>query len=160
MYVHLKSFHTTSQCIEKTSQYHKIYWYKNYMTYSIGCVSKVILVNAYSICFFKFCHLKFLTIVKLFCPLSNILPGCAISFTYSNLFEAMQKDLSCAKLFDCGPKIFWTSRWNRHRYSKHWPYTHTIECVCSKINSSWFNPWFSFYFSSLYPAPYIEWYMC
>ena len=114
MYVHLKSFHTTSQCIEKTSQYHKIYWYKNCMTYSIGCVSKVILVNAYSICFFKFCHLKFLTIVKLFCPLSNILPGCAISFTYSNLFEAMQKDLSCAKLFDCGPKIFWTSRWNRH----------------------------------------------
>ena len=48
------------------------------------------------------------------------------------------------------------------KYSKHWLYTvtHTIECVCSKINNSWFNPWFSFYFSSLYPAPHIEWYMC
>ena len=45
------------------------------------------------------------------------------------------------------------------KYSKHWPHTvaHTIECVCSKINNSWFNPWFSFYLSSLYPAPYIEW---
>ena len=42
--------------------------------------------------------------------------------------------------------------------SKHWPYTvaHTFDCVCSKINKSWFNQWFSFYFSSLYPAPYIE----
>ena len=42
------------------------------------------------------------------------------------------------------------------KYSKHWLYTvaHTIECVCSKINNSWFNPWFTFYFSSLYPAPY------
>ena len=30
------------------------------------------------------------------------------------------------------------------KYSKHWPYTvaHTIECVCSKMNNSWFNPWF------------------
>ena len=37
---------------------------------------------------------------------------------------------------------------------------HTIDYVCSKINNSWFNPWFSFYFSSLCPAPYIEWYMC
>ena len=48
------------------------------------------------------------------------------------------------------------------KYSKHWLYTvaHTIDCVCSKINNSWFNPWFSFYFSSLCPAPYIEWYMC
>ena len=48
------------------------------------------------------------------------------------------------------------------KYSKHWLYTvaHTIECVCSKMNNSWFNPWFLFYFSSLYPAPYIEWYMC
>ena len=47
------------------------------------------------------------------------------------------------------------------KYSKHWPYTvaHTIECVCSKMNKSWFNPWFSFYFSSLYPAPYID-YKC
>ena len=28
------------------------------------------------------------------------------------------------------------------KYSKHWPYTvaHTFECVCSKINNSWFNP--------------------
>ena len=44
------------------------------------------------------------------------------------------------------------------KYSKHWPYTvaHTFDCVCSKINNSWFNPWLSFYFSSLYPAPYIE----
>ena len=34
------------------------------------------------------------------------------------------------------------------KYSKHWLYTvaHTIECVCSKKNNSWFNPWFSFYF--------------
>ena len=48
------------------------------------------------------------------------------------------------------------------KYSKHWPYTvaHPFDCVCSKINKSWFNPWFSFYFSRLYPAPYIEWYMC
>ena len=48
------------------------------------------------------------------------------------------------------------------KYSKHWLYTvaHTIECVCSKINNSWFNPWFSFYISSLCPAPYIEWYIC
>ena len=48
------------------------------------------------------------------------------------------------------------------KYSKHWPYTvaHTFDCVCSKMNISWFNPWFSFYFSSWYPAPYIEWYMC
>ena len=48
------------------------------------------------------------------------------------------------------------------KYSKYWPYTvaHTIDYVCSKINNSWFNPLFSFYFSSLYPAPYIEWYMC
>ena len=40
------------------------------------------------------------------------------------------------------------------KYSKHWLYTvaHTIECVCSKMNNSWFNPWFSFYFSSLCPA--------
>ena len=54
------------------------------------------------------------------------------------------------------PKVIYT------KYSKHWLYTvaHTIECVCSKINNSWFNPWFSFYFSSLYPAPHIEWYMC
>ena len=46
------------------------------------------------------------------------------------------------------------------KYSKHRLCTvaHTIECVCSKINNSWFNPWFSFYLSSLYPAPYIEWY--
>ena len=48
------------------------------------------------------------------------------------------------------------------KYSKHWFYTvaHTIECVCSKINNSWFNPWFSFYISSLCLAPYIEWYIC
>ena len=48
------------------------------------------------------------------------------------------------------------------KYSKHWLYTvaHTIECVCSKMNNSWFNPWFSFYISSLCPAPYIEWYIC
>ena len=41
------------------------------------------------------------------------------------------------------------------KYSKHWPSTvvHTFDCVCSKINNSWFNQWFSFYFSSLYPAP-------
>ena len=38
------------------------------------------------------------------------------------------------------------------KYSKHWPYTvaHTLDCVCSKIDNSWFNPWFSFYFLSLY----------
>ena len=48
------------------------------------------------------------------------------------------------------------------KYSKHWPYTvaHTFDCVCSKINNSWFNQWFSFYCLSLYPAPYIEWYIC
>jgi hypothetical protein len=48
------------------------------------------------------------------------------------------------------------------KYSKHEPYTvaHTFDCVCSKINNSWFNPWLSFYFSSLYPAPYIELYLC
>ena len=42
------------------------------------------------------------------------------------------------------------------KYSKHCLYTvaHTIDCVCSKINNSWFNPWFSFYFSCLYPAPF------
>ena len=42
------------------------------------------------------------------------------------------------------------------KYSKRWLYTvaHTIDYVCSKINSSWFNPWFSFYFSSLCPAPF------
>ena len=41
------------------------------------------------------------------------------------------------------------------KYSKHWPYTvaHTMECVCSKIYYSWLNAWFSFYFSSLHPAP-------
>ena len=45
------------------------------------------------------------------------------------------------------------------KYSKHWLYTvaHTFDCVCSKINTSWFNP---FYFSSLYPAIYIEWCIC
>ena len=34
------------------------------------------------------------------------------------------------------------------KYSKHWPYTvaHTIDYVCSKINNSWFNPLFSFYY--------------
>ena len=54
------------------------------------------------------------------------------------------------------PKVIYT------KYSKHWLYivAHTIECVCSKMNNSWFNPWFSFYFSTLYPAPYIEWFMC
>ena len=48
------------------------------------------------------------------------------------------------------------------KYSKHEPYTvaHIFDYVCSKINNSWFNPWFSFYFLSLYNAPYIEWYMC
>ena len=48
------------------------------------------------------------------------------------------------------------------KYSKHWLYTvaHTIECVCSKINNSWFNPWFSFYFTSSCSAPFIEWHMC
>ena len=58
--------------------------------------------------------------------------------------------------FDPRPKVIHT------KYCKHWPDTvaHIIDCVCSKINSSWFNPWFSFYFSSLYPAPYIEWYLC
>ena len=58
--------------------------------------------------------------------------------------------------FQHGTKVIYT------KYSKHWPYTvaHTLDYVCSKINYSWFNPWFSFYFSSLYPAPYIEWDMC
>ena len=44
------------------------------------------------------------------------------------------------------------------KYSKHWPHivAHIFDCMCSKINNSWFNPWFSFYFSSLYPAPYIS----
>ena len=48
------------------------------------------------------------------------------------------------------------------KYSKHWPYTvaHTIDYVCSEINNSWFNPLFSFYFSSLYPAPYTKWCIC
>ena len=57
---------------------------------------------------------------------------------------------------DANIKVIYT------KYSKHWLYTvaHIIDCVCSKINNSWFNPWFSFYFSSLCPAPYIEWYMC
>ena len=103
MYVHLKSFHTTSQCIEKTSQYHKIYWYKNYMTYSIGCVSKVILV-AYSICFFKFCHFKFfwpwsnfLTIVKYFWQLSNCFDHYQIFCQAVQFFLPMQILLKLCK---------------------------------------------------------------
>ena len=30
----------------------------------------------------------------------------------------------------------------------------------SERKNSWFNPWFSFHFSSLSPAPYIELYVC
>ena len=59
------------------------------------------------------------------------------------------------KICDCD-KVIYT------KYSKHWLYTvaHTIECVCSRMNNSWFNPWFLFYFLSLCSAPYIEWCMC
>jgi hypothetical protein len=61
-----------------------------------------------------------------------------------------------SKEFRASNKVIYT------KYSKHWLNTvaHTIECVCSKINKSWFNPWFSFYFLSLCSALYIEWYMC
>ena len=69
--------------------------------------------------------------------------------------ESRRKSFSWNRSWHLG-KVIYT------KYSKHWPYTvaHTIECVCSKINNSWFNPWFSFYISSLCPAPYVEWYIC
>ena len=48
------------------------------------------------------------------------------------------------------------------KYSKHWPYTvaYTIDCVCSKMFNHGLNHRLSFHFSSSYPAPNIEKYMC
>ena len=76
--------------------------------------------------------------------------------TNSKTIEKILNIVSITFLFHEWHKVIET------KYSKHWPYTvaHTFDCMCSKINNSWFNPWFSFYFSSLYPAPYIEWHMC
>ena len=48
------------------------------------------------------------------------------------------------------------------KYSKHWLYTvaHTIDSVCSKILNNNLNHGLCISLSSLYPAPYIELYMC
>ena len=99
-----------------------------------------------------------LTWKMLFGFLLNFLRRAQVSFAFApsnSFFNVRKKQFSN---FTTMPTAF---KQNTHfetyfkvidtKYSKHWPYTvaHTIECVCSKINNSWFNPWFSFYFSSL-----------
>ena len=58
--------------------------------------------------------------------------------------------------------VFLSSSQSYIHYSKHWPYTvaYTIDCVWSNMLNHGLNHGFFFHFSSLYPAPYIELYVC
>ena len=91
-----------------------------------------------------------------FCEKKMRIQSYCLTSQYSHLFNKNGDIIFHFDFFHPPLKVIYT------KYSKHWLYTvaHTIECVCSKMNNSWFNPWFSFYFSSLCPAPYIERYIC
>ena len=47
------------------------------------------------------------------------------------------------------------------KYSKHWPYivAQTFDCVCSKINNSWFKSMIFILLFKLMPCP-IHWMVC
>ena len=93
-----------------------------------------------------------------------------VDFTWTFLLEQMKKRKQTMNSYSNPSSFDGTSFDCIHakikviypKYSKHWPYivAHTIDCVYSKMLNHGVNPGVFSYFSSLYPATYIELYVC